>query len=192
MNVTTCDTSCDVHHRLPQPYGYGTSLVSFASTPLPHLAGGALRAALLSSVTNTSAASKFHRDLAEFHLRRIDPTADGSFMGDDPLSLILAPYHLAKGGSDQLSTFINLLRSAAYARHLVKVPFLPPLPLLLLDVITRGQRTSAASSLSPTFLAAASVRDPDAMKLVRRSPPRKCTPRRASPCDATRRLPTPD
>ena len=67
-----------------------------------------------------------------------DPSGEGDFVGEDAVALVTTPYHLFRGGSDYQSTCINLFRSDSYARRLVLVPSMPPLPLLLLETFTRG------------------------------------------------------
>ena len=58
--------------------------------------------------------------------------------GRDPLSLLAAPYHLFRATKLQLLKLITMLRSMPYATQLTEADALPPLPMLLMDVLCRG------------------------------------------------------
>ena len=85
-----------------------------------------------------------HAQLADYFIRRLHalagvrPIGSGCFC-DEPLSLLLAPYHLLRAGTERLSSLLALLRSQPYARKLTEVEHVPPLPLLLLEVLARGE-----------------------------------------------------
>ena len=84
-----------------------------------------------------------HEVLAKHYLTCLDPSYDGSFRGssiggDEAVALLGAAYHLWRGGVEARPTLIGLLRTPGYAARLVAVPHMPPLPMLLMEVLARG------------------------------------------------------
>ena len=84
------------------------------------------------------------------------------------MALLGAAYHLWRGGVEARPTLIGLLRTPGYAARLVAVPHIPPLPMLLMEVLARG---------------GSGCNDPDAVQMLEqvKIPPPPRSPRSRSP-----------